>query len=278
MFLRLLNISRPRFWMYALGPFLIGVGAFVPINEAVAFNSDIIWWLVYFTLPANLFVYGINDLGDGDTDAFNEKKGTYEERITNSDRNILITAIILLQLPFIPLFLRSSAPELIALLIFFLFNIFYSLPPVRIKAIPFFDSLSNGLFYVTPGIIGYFAAGGKVLWWLPVLSGALWSSVMQAYSAIPDIEADRKAGISTIATVLETKKTLYACLVGYILASLCLVVSGFYIHSLLIIPYLILIGASFYVFNKKGTIFSVYKVYPFVTYVIGALVYYLNTH
>lgn len=276
--LRLLNISRPRFWMYALGPYLIGIGAAQSLSNAVVFNLDIVFWLIYFTLPANLFVYGINDLADGDTDAFNEKKGTYEARVDAKEKKTLIWAIILFQIPFIPLLYQASFLEQMACAAFILFNLAYSLPPLRLKARPFLDSLSNGVFCASVGLMGYFAAGGTEIWWLPVIAGAIWSSVMHAYSAIPDIEADTKAGIATIATILKAKAALWVCLVGYIAVALCLWMSGLYAHTGLVIPYIVLIAASFYMLRKKGSVFSIYMLYPFVTYLVGYLVYHFNVY
>ncbi len=62
-FKEILIISRPRFWMYVLGTFLVGVVAsgnlflhdYTTILLLVVFG-------VFFTLPANLFIYGVNDI------------------------------------------------------------------------------------------------------------------------------------------------------------------------------------------------------------------------
>ena len=35
-------------------------------------------FVVYFLIPANILIYGINDIFDYDTDKLNPKKGTYE--------------------------------------------------------------------------------------------------------------------------------------------------------------------------------------------------------
>ena len=85
---KLLRISRPRFWIYLLGPYLIGsILAFEPMQ--------IIWqwqfWLgfVYFTLPANLLIYGVNDIFDYETDKLNPKKQNYEALVTPSEHIFL---------------------------------------------------------------------------------------------------------------------------------------------------------------------------------------------
>lgn len=94
-FSTLLRISRPRFWHYVLGPMLIlfaSSGFFEEIQWSFSrWGTDwIFYWIVllillgYFMLPANLWIYGRNDIADGDTDKFNKKKGTYESKIDDS--------------------------------------------------------------------------------------------------------------------------------------------------------------------------------------------------
>jgi len=270
---RLIVISRPRFWMYLIGPYLIGIGSAQPFNDAVSLNPNIFWWLLFFTLPANLFVYGMNDISDMDTDIHNNKKGTYEARVDEGDKRSVVIGSVVMLLMFLPLYLQSSFYELLYLVIFIIFGVIYSIPPIRLKAIPFVDSLSNGILYTMAGLMGYTASGGGEISFLPYLVGAMWAATMHAYSAIPDIIADTKAGIKTIATVLREKKTLFLCFISYLSMGIILYSIGYAKHTLLSIPYMILIALSYYYLEKKSSVFSIYKVYPYVTYVVGALVY-----
>ena len=66
---QLLRVSRPRFWMYLLGPFMIALAA-------TSLRPPVEVWLLglYLTLPANLLIYGVNDLFDVETDRLNPKK------------------------------------------------------------------------------------------------------------------------------------------------------------------------------------------------------------
>ena len=204
-----IKISRPRFWMYTFGTFLIGIGASTNINSAVTNDFMIFLWLIFFTFPANFFIYGINDLADDDTDSFNPKKGTYEAKIKKSQHRKIIFWIILTNIIFLPLFYYAKNEVKIMISIFYLFNILYSLKPIRLKGVPILDSLSNGVICVSVGLLGYLLAGGSNIVWSYTIAGGLWCSAMHAYSAIPDIEADRKAGVKTIATLLDSQWTLY---------------------------------------------------------------------
>lgn len=95
-FSTLLKISRPRFWHYVLWPMLIYFASNGFLDEIYAswsrWGTDWIFYLIiliiilgYFTLPANLWIYGRNDIADSDTDKFNTKKWTYEAKIDDSE-------------------------------------------------------------------------------------------------------------------------------------------------------------------------------------------------
>ena len=73
----IVNISRPRFWIYLFGSYLLGVVAGAS-SSADFVRFDSILFGLYFLLPANLLVYGVNDIFDFETDRLNPKKAGYE--------------------------------------------------------------------------------------------------------------------------------------------------------------------------------------------------------
>src|SRR6476469_2644537 len=95
----LLRVSRPRFWIYIFGPYLVGVAA-AAVGRADFLRTDAIIYALYFLLPANLLIYGVNDIFDYETDRLNPKKEGYEELVYPSRRGGLITAILILNIPF----------------------------------------------------------------------------------------------------------------------------------------------------------------------------------
>lgn len=259
--------------MYPIGSVLIGIGAAGPLSEMISLYPIIILWLVYFSFPSNIFMYGINDMADTDTDKNNNKKGTYEVKIKEDENKLIIISIIITHILFLPIIFTSSPLIIKLFLIYLLVNILYSLPPIRLKRIPILDSISNGVICAAVGSIGYVIAGGTELMFFAMLAGGLWSVAMHIFSAIPDIKADKDSGIQTIATLLGKKWSLYTCLFIYLFISL-IFVSNFYIyHSLLLIPYIILIIISLVKERRNKSIFTVYKTFPYVTYIIGYLVY-----
>jgi 4-hydroxybenzoate polyprenyltransferase len=95
---------------------------------------------------------------------------------------------------------------------FLLLAIEYSAPPLRFKTTPLLDSVSNGL-YILPGIAAYVVVAGTQPPVLAVVGAWLWTMGMHTFSAIPDIEPDRQAGIETTATARGERLT-YSYVMG----------------------------------------------------------------
>lgn len=281
--MKFISITRPHFRLYTLWPFLVWIAAndfLWNIQELLNFwlqdkdykmivGTFIIIaifcvYIYFFAYPANLLIYGVNDIADKDTDAYNTKKDTYEQRfeqsqtihikkrILSSHTLIHICCIGLLFLFGINewLFMKdlSLSPTralslsqsllftsllfiwniwvLMSFLLFYLTSVFYSLPPIRAKARPFLDWIFNVL-YILPGCISFFMFGGHIHEIVRWTLGAwrLWCIAMHTYSAIPDIDADKKAGLSTTAIVLGKTWSLLYCWILWICASILLYIS-----------------------------------------------------
>ncbi|QCS41861.1 prenyltransferase [Natrinema versiforme] len=203
----LLTLSRPRFWLYLAGPVLVGV-AYAATAVGDLFAPAAVALFAYFLLPANVFLYGINDIYDREIDAANPKKEDRETRY-RGQRYVPAAVGLCAALPllFAPLVGTAAIPWLVAFLVL---GAAYSAPPVRFKTTPLLDSVSNGL-YVTPGAAAYAAVAGAQPPILAVAGGWLWAMGMHTFSAIPDIEPDRETGIRTTATVLGERRIYLYC-------------------------------------------------------------------
>jgi 4-hydroxybenzoate polyprenyltransferase len=204
-------LSRPRFWLYLAGPVVVGVvyaastpvGFFQPIAVAL---------FLYFLVPANVFLYGVNDIFDADIDELNPKKAAEGREVRYGDNRgwhvvaPVVTAAVLAAVfvPFVP------DETLIAVAGFLVLGAAYSVPPFRLKTTPLLDSVSNGL-YILPGVAAYAAISGSYPPLVGVAGGWVWAMGMHTFSAIPDIEPDREAGIQTTATLLGALPTLAYC-------------------------------------------------------------------
>jgi 4-hydroxybenzoate polyprenyltransferase len=213
---RLLSISRPRFWIYLFGPYIVGLASGAK-TVSDFFHLPILLFALYFTLPANLLVYGVNDIFDYETDRANAKKTGYESLVPPDERAALWRAIAFYNLPFLPLLFWVSPAAVFSFCGFAFFGIAYSAPP-RFKTKPLLDSASNVL-YIFPGLFAFFLIGGDNFQPLLFVAAWCWAMAMHAYSAVPDISADRSNGLNTIATWLGFRGTMIFCLFLYISAA-----------------------------------------------------------
>ncbi|EMA59106.1 prenyltransferase [Halorubrum lipolyticum] len=211
----LLVLSRPRFWLYLAGPVAVGV-TYGIVDVSGLFTPPTVALALYFLVPANVFLYGVNDVFDADIDELNPKKEGREARWQGS--RLVVAAVVasgLLGLATLAITPRVAWPYLAG---FLLLGAGYSAPPVRFKTTPFLDSASNGL-YILPGAAAYAAVSGAHPP-LAALAGAwLWAMGMHTFSAIPDIEPDRAAGIRTTATLLGEGRTYAYCAACWVAAA-----------------------------------------------------------
>ena len=211
----LLRVSRPRFWLYLAGPVVVGV-AYAAATPPELCSPLAVALFLYFLIPANVFLYGVNDIFDADIDTENPKKADREVRY-RGDRAVptVVVATGILGVVFLPLVSIGAA---IAMVGFLLLSVEYSAPPLRFKTTPFLDSISNGL-YVLPGVISYAAIAGTLPPVAAIAGGWLWTMGMHTFSAIPDIVPDRTAGIRTTATYLGEKRTYAYCGICWLTAA-----------------------------------------------------------
>jgi len=266
------NISRPRFWMYVLGTFLVGmIASGNPFYYELKTTIILVAFSIFFTLPANLFIYGVNDIYDYQTDILNDKKRTYEGVLSPTKHGFLWKIIGLLMLPLIPIFFLVSVTTSIALIVFLFTGFFYSAGPIRAKSKPPLDILFSSVIYVTPAVIGYLCTGKTNIAWLAVLAGITWASAMQTYSAIPDIEADSKAGIHTLATKLGQQNSFIFCMLAYTISS---VIGYYYVGFIALIfgvVYNIIVLLSLI---NSSKLFKYYTYFPLLNVITGASLFF----
>jgi len=199
----LLVLSRPRFWLYLAGPIVVGVAVAASTVEQL-FLPTAVALFAYFLLPANVLLYGVNDMFDADVDTENPKKDDREAR-WQGDQLVLAAVVAsgLLGVGLLAITPIATWPWLVGFLVL---AVQYSAPPFRFKTTPILDSVSNGL-YILPGIAAYVVVAGSQPPALAVVGAWLWTMGMHTFSAIPDIEPDRTAGIQTTATALGERRT-----------------------------------------------------------------------
>ena len=265
--INLLNLSRPRFWIYTFGPYIVGliIGAGTP--------RDLLDWRVllfaaFFLFPANLFIYGINDIHDWETDQINEKKSGYENSLPPARRKYLQRALWQYVAPFllVALFFTNLRCVLSLLLFAFLSNQ-YSAPPIRAKARPLLDSIFN-LLYVCPAFFAYSLLGGQNIVPSFIIAAWCWVMAMHAYSAVPDISADREARVPTIATWLGLRVTLWFCLSLYLCAAILSFSALTWLSLVLGILYALMMWRSLQA-NSEAGVMKLYRWFPLLNTFAG---------
>ncbi len=269
-FRRLLKMSRPRFWLYVLGPYLLGCAAAIG-TQTVRIDWILITFAIFFTFPANLLIYGVNDIFDYETDKNNPKKQRYEALVDPTEHASLYYAVLLCVIPFAFFLIETSFLAQLAMSGFLFFSIFYSAKPIRAKARPFVDSLFN-ILYVFPALFGFLLAGGTSISWKYMIAGCLWCMAMHAYSAVPDIAADHANGIETIATRLGVVWTLVVCGVLYASSGILAAVAGLGLIAVLFtLAYVALMIISLCIPANKLPL--VYRYFPTVNALAGFILF-----
>ena len=265
-------LSRPRFWSYVLGTFLVGI---IAAGNLFLYDTGttllLIAFGIFFSLPANVFIYGVNDIYDYQTDIYNDKKIKYESVLQIEKHRSLWIVIAILLMVFLPLFFLVNTPTKLSLLLFLFTGLFYSARPIRAKSKPPLDVLFSAIIYVSPALVGFFITGNTNIQWLAVVGGLIWAAGMQTYSAIPDIEADKKAGVNTLAIMLGENKSLWFCLLAYLISASI----GFYYVGLIAIVFGSVYAAMVLLsINNRSNLFKYYTYFPLINVVTGAILFF----
>ncbi len=267
------EVSRVRFWLYLGGTYLIGyIIAISSISELI--DMFFIVHLFFFMLPANIILYGVNDISDKDTDMFNPKKGDKEYKALESDATklyILVGGILIFCL-----ILVALQPDFMAAILFLSWlglSVAYSVEPIRFKARPIVDFASNFL-YVIPAILAFYQVKLDFPPLLPLFAAFLWTSAMQLFSAIPDIEADRKADIKTTAVVIGEKASLLLCIIFWAgFAGILILVTQW--NSPWNLMMLVYPAIPLYILLRPHVdIASIYWYFPYYTAVFGIVLFF----
>ena len=202
--LTLVVSSRPLSWVNTAFPF--GLTYYLFVGE---FDVPFIVGSLFFLIPYNVLMYGINDVFDYESDLRNPRKGGVEGALLPPElhRPMLLTAS-LLPLPFlVPLMVWGSLVSNGVLALSLFFVVAYSARNVRFKEVPFLDSVTSSLHFVMPAVYAMAFVGAELTSLSVTLLAAFffWGMASHAFGAVQDVSADRDAGVGSIATVIGAK-------------------------------------------------------------------------
>jgi 4-hydroxybenzoate polyprenyltransferase len=200
---------------------------------------------IYFLIPYNLAMYGINDVFDYESDLRNPRKGGVEGALLDrSMHRVTLWASVISNIPFLVFLVAVGSPLSWLVLAISVFAVIaYSAPVLRFKERPFLDSLTSSTHFVSPAIYGLVLAGAHFTGqlWLVLAAFFLWGIASHAFGAVQDIVADREGGIGSIATVIGGKSTVRLAVGAYLLAGVLLIFTSWPgpLAAVLALPYAI---------------------------------------
>ena len=235
-------VSRPISWINTAYPF--AVAYFLATGSA---DLTLVLGSLFFLIPYNLLMYGINDVFDYESDLRNPRKGGIEGALLQPRyHRLTVVAAVASSVPFILYLTFVGSSESTGWLYLFVFTVIaYSAKGLRFKEKPFLDSITSASHFVGPMIFGLSLAGANLAepTILALIAAfTLWGVGSHSFGAVQDVIADREGGIASIATVIGARNTVRFSFFAYLLAALLVVAAGQPWLLLAALPYLALVG------------------------------------
>lgn len=232
--------SRPLSWVNTAFPF---AAAYLMTTRQV--DATLIVGTLFFLVPYNFAMYGINDVFDYQSDLRNPRKGGVEGALLDPRWHRLVLGLSgILALPFVVYLVVVGNPaSWVALAVSLFAVVAYSAAGLRFKERPVLDSLTSSTHFVSPAVYGLLLAGATFTPALLALLAAffLWGAASHAFGAVQDVVADREGGIGSIATVIGARRTVRLSVVLYLLAGILLLATEWPgpLAAVLALPYAI---------------------------------------
>ncbi|MEW1833923.1 prenyltransferase [Microbacterium sp. NPDC079995] len=241
MFARQLFVSsRPVSWINTAYPF-----AAAYLLSAREVDLVLVIGTLFFLIPYNVAMYGINDVFDYESDLRNPRKGGAHGAILDKGlHSAVLWTSGLLCAPFAVFLIVAGPPaSWLVLALSLLAVVFYSAPPLRLKERPFADSVTSSIHFFSPAVYALVLTGAT---WTPqlvivIVAFALWGVASHAFGAVQDVVADREAAISSIATARGAAWTVRFALVAYGAAGMLMLATSWPgpLAAIVVIPYLV---------------------------------------
>ncbi|MBM7504566.1 prenyltransferase [Agromyces aurantiacus] len=234
--------SRPISWINTAFPF---AAAYVLTTGRV--DALLVVGTLFFLIPYNLLMYGINDVFDYESDLRNPRKGGAEGALLDpSLHRAVVWAGVATATPLLVAMLwlgGTGEPWSWAVLAVSLFAVVaYSVPGLRFKERPLLDSITSSTHFVSPALYGLAVAGADWTWPLVALVAAFfcWGMASHAFGAVQDVVPDREAGIASVATAFGAAATVRLALGLWAAAGLLMLATEWPgpLAALLVLPYL----------------------------------------
>ena len=210
--------SRPVSWINTAYPF--GMAYWLVTRQL-----DGVFWVgtLFFLIPYNLLMYGINDVFDYESDLRNPRKGGIEGSVLHPKwHKPTLWVSFLLPVPFLAYLVTQGTVLSVSLLATIVFTVIaYSAKGFRFKEKPVLDSITSASHFAGPMLVGLAYAGTDLRTGTSLKIATafmLWGMASHAFGAVQDIRSDREGGLASIATSFGARDTVRFALVAYFLA------------------------------------------------------------
>lgn len=270
---KLFWVSRPISWINTAYPFAV---AYFLVTSRV--DWTLVLGTLFFLIPYNLLMYGINDVFDYESDLRNPRKGGIEGALLEPRfHRLTVISAVASSVPFILYLTFVGTSESTGWLYLFVFTVIaYSAKGLRFKEKPFLDSLTSASHFVGPMIFGLSLAGANLAEpniLLFITAFTLWGVASHAFGAVQDVKADREGGISSIATAIGARATTRFAWCAYFAAALLVAFSSNAWLLLAAVPYLMIVGRFWNVTDETcETANQGWKQFIWLNFFAGAVV------
>ena len=269
---KLAKVSRPISWINTAFPF---AATYLVLGGGV----DLLFILgtLFFLIPYNLLMYGVNDVYDYESDIRNPRKNSIEGAAeAKSFHPTILKAAYGLSIPFVvALLLLSDWQSSLILLAIVFFVIAYSLKGLRFKEIPILDSITSSIHFVGPMVYAIASLGFAPGAWPYALAVFLWGLASHAFGAVQDVIPDRKGGLKSIATIIGARSTVYFSALLYTAATLLMFLESGLVNLVAVagLLYILNIAPYFKITDKtSATANKGWRRFIWLNYIVGAII------
>ncbi len=214
--------SRPLSWINTAYPF-----AATYLVAGGRIDATFVIGTLFFLVPYNVAMYGINDVFDYESDILNPRKGGVEGAVLTPEfhRPVLWLAVLGC-VPFVAYLASVGNPvSHLVLALSLCAVVAYSAKGLRFKERPFLDSITSSFHFVSPALFATVLVTGTIGagTWMVLGAFFLWGLASHAFGAVQDIVADRSAGLHSIATAIGGAWTVRFAVGCYLVAGTLLV-------------------------------------------------------
>ncbi|WP_291314890.1 prenyltransferase [Corynebacterium sp. UBA2622] len=214
----ILAASRPISWVNTAVPFALAYLLDTPRSDWL-----LVLGFVFFLIPYNIAMYGINDVFDYESDIRNPRKGGVEGAVLpRSMHRPLLVASAVTVIPLAVVLYAAGTFTSAAWLSLALFAVYaYSAPPFRFKEIPLLDSATSSAHFTLPAVVGATITDPSVdaRYFAGFAAFFLWGMASHALGAVQDVKADREGGLHSVATQFGARRTTLFAAVLYLVSA-----------------------------------------------------------